>query len=132
MRKSYKIYICMIDFRNPHTTLLGDRHCCSTPCRETPCQVLQCKEGVQFSTVQYSNSTDTAIFFLMKDALVPEGLDDFRSVQFWDGFFRERGAKAFEWYGDWRQLKPFFTRDCKGSCETLVVGCGNSELSADL
>jgi hypothetical protein len=68
----------------------------------------------------------------MKDALVPEELDDFRSVEFWDGFFRERGGKSFEWYGDWRQLKAFFTRDCRGSCETLVVGCGNSVLSADL
>ena len=68
----------------------------------------------------------------MKEALVPETFDEFRSLDFWDGFFKSRGHKAFEWYGDWRQLKQHLTQDCKAGDEILVVGCGNSDLSADL
>lgn len=64
--------------------------------------------------------------------LVPKSFEEFRSVEFWDGFFKERGEKAFEWYGDWRQLRPLLTQDCQADKEVLVVGCGNSELSAQL
>ena len=65
------------------------------------------------------------------DALVPEGLGDFRRVEFWDGFFATRGAKAFEWYGEWRQLRPLALALCRGRT-ILVPGCGNSSLSADM
>lgn len=68
----------------------------------------------------------------MKDALLPDSFEEFRSVKFWDGFFESRGQKPFEWYGDWRQLRPFLERDCSSGKEVLVVGCGNSELSANL
>ena len=65
------------------------------------------------------------------DALVPEGLGDFRRVAFWDGFFATRAAKAFEWYGEWRQLRPLALALCRGRT-ILVPGCGNSSLSADM
>ena len=68
----------------------------------------------------------------MTSALIPDTFEEFRSVKFWDGFFESRGKKAFEWYGDWRQLKSFFARDCTTEKDILVVGCGNSELSAEL
>ena len=69
---------------------------------------------------------------IMNEGLVPESFDEFRSVAFWDGFFKARKNKAFEWYGEWLQLqhllKPLFSPGKR----VLVVGCGNSELSADM
>ena len=64
--------------------------------------------------------------------LVPEDTSDFRSGQFWQGFFDSRGDRPFEWYGDWRQLKPLVAPHCKGGRRVLMLGCGNSELSADM
>ena len=64
--------------------------------------------------------------------LVPEDHAEFRSVKFWDGFFAARGDKAFEWYGDWKQLRSFILRDCGKEDKVLVPGCGNSDLSADM
>jgi hypothetical protein len=67
----------------------------------------------------------------MTAALLPSTEEDFRSQQFWDGFFRARGAAAFEWYGEWRQLCPIVAPLCAGR-RILVPGCGNSELSAHM
>jgi hypothetical protein len=64
--------------------------------------------------------------------LVPDSLDDFRSVAFWDKFFKARGSTPFEWYGDWRQLRPLAAHICQPGKSILVVGCGNSELSAQM
>ena len=64
--------------------------------------------------------------------LVPEDFSDFRTVGFWDGFFDARGEQPFEWYGDYRQLRTFLKAYCTPESEVLVVGCGNSELSADM
>lgn len=64
--------------------------------------------------------------------LVPDNFEDFRSLQFWDGFFDTRGDKPFEWYGDWRQLQSFLKPLCTPQTEVLMAGCGNSELSAEL
>jgi hypothetical protein len=68
----------------------------------------------------------------MDAGLLPQSFDDYRSVQFWDGFFRARKAKAFEWYGEWQQLRPLLAPLCTPGKRTLVIGCGNSELSADM
>lgn len=84
--------------------------------------------------------------------------EEFRSKQYWDGFFTkvrkapasgrlpltrapaQRGARAFEWYSEWAQLRSL-VRAAVGADEgsptqlggrLLVVGCGNSELSAQL
>ena len=64
--------------------------------------------------------------------LVPDSFEDFRSQQFWEDFFKSRGDKPFEWYGDWRQLQPLLRDDCRTGRKVLIVGCGNSELSAEL
>ena len=82
------------------------------------------------------------------EALLPASADaevDFGSPAFWDAFFEARGAdNAFEWYGDWRQLaplvRPFFRPRAPppGSAaaptppRALVLGCGNSALSAQV
>lgn len=60
----------------------------------------------------------------------------FQDRAFWDNFFRERGAEAFEWYGSFRELRPYVAkaipeRTGKAS-ELLVIGCGNSDFSTQL
>lgn len=64
--------------------------------------------------------------------LVPESYSEFRSVAFWDGFFKTRGDKAFEWYGDWKQLQHFIKPLCARDQKILVPGCGNSDMSANM
>ena len=45
----------------------------------------------------------------------------------------KRGDRPFEWYSSWPQLRPLL-REALGATDAslLVVGCGNSELSAQL
>ena len=91
--------------------------------------------------------------------LLPNDFSEFRSQKYWDKFFNLRRGKAFEWYGEWPELKPLLlSTDCcgmsvadcgegdnEGSASStttsvtgarrlhvLVPGCGNSELSAHL
>ena len=74
--------------------------------------------------------------------LVPSSAAEFRSPAFWDGFFEARGDAAFEWYGDWASLRPLLLPLCGGGgggggksatgARVLVLGCGNSELSAHM
>lgn len=47
----------------------------------------------------------------------------------------QRGGKQFEWYGDWPQMAPLVRTLLAGdraSHSVLMVGCGNSELSANM
>eukprot|EP00898_Chlorokybus_atmophyticus_P002702 jgi/Chlat1/3432/Chrsp23S03758 len=69
--------------------------------------------------------------------LLPHNFAEFRSQTYWDGFFRKRNSIPFEWYGDWQQLSAFVRPMCAGEQsekekEVLIVGCGNSELSAEM
>jgi hypothetical protein len=64
--------------------------------------------------------------------LLPSNFEDFRSVEYWDGFFNARNQKSFEWYGEWKQLRPLMLPLVKESKAILVVACGNSDLSADM
>lgn len=67
------------------------------------------------------------------EALLPRSLSDFRSREFWDGFFKARGPLPFEWYGDWENLKSAISPVLRQARkDILVVGCGNSELSAQM
>ncbi|KAA6429889.1 MAG: hypothetical protein FRX49_00321, partial [Trebouxia sp. A1-2] len=67
------------------------------------------------------------------DGLVPENFEEFRSVKFWDGFFQKRNRKAFEWYGEWKQLQPLVWGACaRPNKQILMLGCGNSDLSAQM
>ena len=68
----------------------------------------------------------------MAEGVLPENLEEFRSVEYWDAFFRARKSKAFEWYGEWQQLRHLLRPLCTLTTRVLVVGCGNSELSADM
>jgi 2-polyprenyl-3-methyl-5-hydroxy-6-metoxy-1,4-benzoquinol methylase len=60
----------------------------------------------------------------------------FQDRAFWDNFFKERGAEAFEWYGTFRELRPFLAKAIPErtgrESQVLVVGCGNSDFSTQL
>lgn len=66
------------------------------------------------------------------DGLLPENFEEFRSVEFWEGFFKARNQKPFEWYGEWQQLGILMLPSLRDLKKILVIGCGNSELSADM
>ena len=36
--------------------------------------------------------------------LLPKSHDQFRQSEYWDGFFKKRGRRAFEWYGEYSEL----------------------------
>ena len=94
---------------------------------------------VNVSAADVSTSTSTSVAASAFAGLVPSSADEFRSLEFWDGFFKARGEAAFEWYGDWRTLKPILLPLClekptptPNSPRILMLGCGNSELSAQM
>ncbi|XP_066286326.1 eEF1A lysine and N-terminal methyltransferase-like isoform X1 [Branchiostoma lanceolatum] len=64
--------------------------------------------------------------------LLPRSHTEFSSVDYWDTFFRKRGEKAFEWYGEYPELCGILHKYIKPQEQALVVGCGNSRLSEDL
>ena len=64
--------------------------------------------------------------------LLPKHHDQFRQTAYWDKFFERRGREAFEWYGDYNSLAGILHKYIKIKDRILVVGCGNSTLSADL
>ncbi|KAI9914512.1 hypothetical protein PsorP6_007626 [Peronosclerospora sorghi] len=82
----------------------------------------------------------------MTHELLPRKASDFRTHEYWDTFFQKRGEKSFEWYGDYMSLRrglhkvlnlpddgpvSLFHR-LKAQVRILVVGCGNSALSAEM
>ena len=64
--------------------------------------------------------------------LLPRTHGEFRTREYWDDFFETRDAKAFEWYGEWSELRGCVERYVEMEARLLVVGCGNSNLSQDM
>ncbi|KAL8562396.1 hypothetical protein ACOMHN_066110 [Nucella lapillus] len=77
--------------------------------------------------------------------LLPTCHSEFTSPQYWDSFFKKRGRKAFEWYGEYTSLCGIvhrygeYTNLCgivhkyvRPADRVLMVGCGNSRLSEDM
>ncbi|KAL4223238.1 Methyltransferase-like protein 13 [Mactra antiquata] len=64
--------------------------------------------------------------------LLPKGHQDFVKAEYWESFFKKRGTKAFEWYGEYPQLCGVLHKYVKTQDKILMVGCGNSQLSADM
>lgn len=54
---------------------------------------------------------------------------NFRTKQYWDKFFKTRGSKAFEWYGEYETLCGLLHKYIKLTDAVLMIGCGNSTLS---
>ncbi|XP_074858670.1 eEF1A lysine and N-terminal methyltransferase isoform X2 [Carettochelys insculpta] len=65
-------------------------------------------------------------------ALLPRSAREFGSAQYWERFFRQRGPRAFEWYGGYPQLCAALHKYVRPRDKVLVVGCGNSELSEQM
>ncbi|CAM9479476.1 unnamed protein product, partial [Sphacelaria rigidula] len=63
--------------------------------------------------------------------LLPSHHEKFRSKEYWDEFFQKR-TEAFEWYGEYDDLRQLVHRTLKRTDRILVVGCGNSNFSAEL
>ncbi|XP_017284244.1 eEF1A lysine and N-terminal methyltransferase [Kryptolebias marmoratus] len=65
-------------------------------------------------------------------SLLPRTAEEFSSAEYWERFFKKRGERAFEWYGDYNKLCGVLHKYIKVTDKVLVVGCGNSELSEQL
>jgi hypothetical protein len=65
--------------------------------------------------------------------LLPSSHEEFRSKTYWDKFFQERGKDAFEWYGNYEEMKEVILGSAPAmNSRILVIGCGNSEFSHDM
>ncbi|TKS74918.1 Methyltransferase-like protein 13 [Collichthys lucidus] len=65
-------------------------------------------------------------------SLLPRTAEEFSSAEYWERFFKKRGEKSFEWYGDYNKLCGVLHKYIRAQHKVLVVGCGNSELSEQL
>lgn len=63
--------------------------------------------------------------------ILPRTTKDFASKEYWDQFFKLQ-EQSFEWYGDYSEIKKILLRYMKPQDDVLIIGCGNSSLSADL
>ncbi|KAM3959142.1 eEF1A lysine and N-terminal methyltransferase homolog isoform 1-T1 [Aphomia sociella] len=64
--------------------------------------------------------------------LLPKTHKEFSEKDYWNKFFKKRGTKAFEWYGEYLELCAHIHKYIKPKDTVLITGCGNSGLSADL
>ncbi|KAG5896827.1 hypothetical protein JTB14_032068 [Gonioctena quinquepunctata] len=64
--------------------------------------------------------------------LLPKSKEEFSQKEYWDSFFKKRGAKAFEWYGEYPELAENIHKYIKKQDDVLIIGCGNSTLGRDL
>ncbi|XP_041983193.1 eEF1A lysine and N-terminal methyltransferase homolog [Aricia agestis] len=64
--------------------------------------------------------------------LLPKSHKEFSEKDYWNKFFKKRGNKAFEWYGEYLELCSQLHKYIKHGDTILMPGCGNSSLSADL
>jgi len=55
----------------------------------------------------------------------------YATKEFWDQRFIAN-PQTFDWYATWEELKPFFQQHAPAPKTVLMVGCGNSTLSADM
>ncbi|XP_055919548.1 eEF1A lysine and N-terminal methyltransferase homolog [Eupeodes corollae] len=64
--------------------------------------------------------------------LLPKSHHEFNQTEYWNTFFKKRGTKAFEWYGEYLNLVVQIHKYVKYQDKILMVGCGNSKLSMDM
>ena len=65
--------------------------------------------------------------------LLPSNHEQFRTKDYWDRFFQERGCEAFEWYGSYADMAHLVAQHAPNKqANILVIGCGNSEFSHHL
>ncbi|XP_077272908.1 eEF1A lysine and N-terminal methyltransferase homolog [Temnothorax americanus] len=64
--------------------------------------------------------------------LLPKTHEEFSHAEYWNTFFKKRGKKTFEWYGEYPELCEILVKYIKIKDDILIVGCGNSTLSMSL
>ncbi|ENN75224.1 hypothetical protein HUJ04_002247 [Dendroctonus ponderosae] len=64
--------------------------------------------------------------------LLPTTRKQFSDKDYWDAFFKKRGNKSFEWYGEYPELSNHLHKYVKTQDNILIAGCGNSTLGRDL
>ncbi|XP_022919129.2 eEF1A lysine and N-terminal methyltransferase homolog [Onthophagus taurus] len=64
--------------------------------------------------------------------LLPKNKEEFTKKEYWESFFKKRGNKAFEWYGEYPELCSDLHKYVRPNNKVLIVGCGNSTLGNDL
>lgn len=64
--------------------------------------------------------------------LLPKTHEEFSQADYWNSFFKKRGKKNFEWYGEYPELCEILSKYMKVKDNVLIVGCGNSTLSMSL
>lgn len=63
---------------------------------------------------------------------MPGSGKEFADKDYWEKFFKIRGDKAFEWYGEYENLCGLIHQYIKPTEKILMVGCGNSKLSESM
>ncbi|VDN20541.1 unnamed protein product [Gongylonema pulchrum] len=63
--------------------------------------------------------------------VVPESSASFRDPSFWKQFYKN-ASDSFEWYGDFNTFGSILIKYLKSTDKILQIGCGNSELAAQL
>ena len=53
--------------------------------------------------------------------LLPKDFKDFKQKEYWDDFFKKRGKKAFEWYGEYGELCGILHKYTKATDAILQV-----------
>ena len=53
--------------------------------------------------------------------LLPKDFKDFKQKEYWDDFFKKRGKKAFEWYGEYGELCGILHKYTKATDTILQV-----------
>ncbi|KAK6038175.1 hypothetical protein COOONC_24320 [Cooperia oncophora] len=64
-------------------------------------------------------------------ALLPKSTAEFTDPKYWKNFFAARKT-PFEWYGDYGVLGSVLEKYLKSSDRILQIGCGNSQLAAQM
>lgn len=62
--------------------------------------------------------------------LLPKCNSDYATKEYWN--WRYEHEENYEWFKTYQDLKPVLSKYIKKRHKVLVVGCGNSELSANL
>ncbi|KAK5983618.1 hypothetical protein GCK32_004167 [Trichostrongylus colubriformis] len=68
---------------------------------------------------------------LFSMSLLPKSTVEFTDPKFWKNFFATRKT-PFEWYGDYTVLGAVLEKYLKMSDNILQIGCGNSQLAAQM
>ena len=57
---------------------------------------------------------------------------EFGSVQYWDDQYKSKPSTTYDWLQSYATLKPFMDKHVDRGHRILMVGCGNSLLTADM